>query len=82
MEEKDFNKDGLSWHIVEKAIAKEQEWLKKVLDFGPRFKKQDEVASELGIENFQMLRQISIAIISGKISAREIVVGKANVLDD
>ncbi|TSC68017.1 MAG: hypothetical protein G01um101472_196 [Parcubacteria group bacterium Gr01-1014_72] len=80
MEEKDSSQNGLPWHIVEKAIAKEYAWLKKVLDFGPRFKEQDEIASELGIENYQMLRQIGIAIVSGKISARDIITEKASGL--
>lgn len=80
MEEKDYNKDGLPWHVVEKAVVKEQVWLKKVMDFGLRFKEQDDVARELGIENYQMLRWISISIVSGKISAREILTTKANGL--
>ena len=71
MEEKDCKK-GLPWHIVEKAIAREFAWLKSVLDLGIRPDHQDEVSLALGIENYQMLRQLSIAIVSGKISAREI----------
>ena len=80
MEEKDSNQNELPWHMVEKAIAKEHAWLKKVLDFGPRFKDQDKIADELGIEKYQMLRQISIFITSGRIQAREITTAKANSL--
>ncbi|HEY4508239.1 MAG TPA: hypothetical protein VJJ55_01115 [Candidatus Paceibacterota bacterium] len=80
MEEKDSDQSGLPWHMVEKAIAREHAWLNKVLDFGQRAKEQDEVASQLGIENYQMLRQISIALVGGGISTKEIVTEKANVL--
>ena len=80
MEEKDSDQNGLPWHTVERAIAREHAWLNKVLDFGQRAKEQDEVASQLGIENYQMLRQISIALVGGSTSAKEIVTEKANVL--
>ncbi len=72
MEEKDYNKNGLPWHIVEKAIASEHAWIKKVLDFGHGFKERETASNEIGIEDFQMLRQLSIDIVKGNIKAKEI----------
>lgn len=55
------------WHIVEQSILKEKKWLLEVFDFGPFSAKSEESGNAISSDD--MLRQISIAIISGKISA-------------
>ncbi len=66
------------WHIVEHSILSEKKWLKSIFDFGPYTHKYNDFFSVLSSD--EMLRQISIAIVSGKISAREITTSSINGL--
>lgn len=72
---------GLPWHIVEKAIKEEQKWLSSALDFGIREDKEEDYIRNLpGLSREEILRQISISIVSGKIKACEFKTSKANQL--
>lgn len=68
-------KKDLPWHIAEKAIFKEKSWLKTALDWGP-FEK----SAPIDLSKDEMLRQISILIVSGKLKARELISPQANQL--
>lgn len=59
----------LPWHIVEKSIQQEKKWLEGAIDFN--FKDDDSNSFKI-ISKGEMLRQISIAIVDGRIRAREI----------
>lgn len=61
---------SLPWHIAEKAILMEKAWLKKAFDFGPFPNKEENFANIISSD--EMLRQISISIVSGNVSALEI----------
>jgi hypothetical protein len=58
--------ENLSWHIVEKEIHKEIEWLKKSIDIMGKAENSP-IPSE-----YYLYRLIAILIISGQIKAREI----------
>lgn len=68
----------LPWHVVERSILREKMWLKKALDFGP-FSDKEEIFAKI-ISSDEMLRQLSIAIVSGKIAASEITGKSTNCL--
>ena len=71
----------LPWHIVEKAIATEKEWLLRVFDFGQQRKTiQEEHDVTAPLSPDQMLRQISISILRGNIRVRELISEKINGL--
>lgn len=63
------------WHIVEKAIQNEQDWLVRTIYFGIY-----EKGLPIKMSKDQLLRQVSIAIVSGKIRAREYKTTKVNSL--
>lgn len=63
------------WHIVEKAVQNEQSWLMQTLDFDTR-----EREFPIRVSRDTLMRQISIAIVSGKIRAREYKTSKMNSL--
>jgi hypothetical protein len=65
---------ALPWHVVEQAIQKEAKWLLSSLDFGPFHNERDANSSLLlPIGSDTMIRQICIAIVSGKLRAREYI---------
>lgn len=70
-----MNNNILPWHIVEKAIQKEQHWFAHAMDFGIYEKELP-----IGVSKEQLLRQISIAIVNGRIKAREYKTKKINSL--
>lgn len=62
---------ALPWHIVEAAIFKEKKWILDVFDFS-EFNRTDQTANlNLPISLDEMVRQISISILRGKISVKE-----------
>lgn len=64
-------KKELPWHIVEASIFREKRWLLDVFDFS-EFNRTDQVVnSDSPISLDEMLRQISISIIRGNITAKE-----------
>lgn len=66
-------KKNLPWHIVEKQIHKEIDWLKRVIDTRD---KEQMLPTPEGINkwssNYYLYRLVAILIVSGKIKAREI----------
>ena len=58
--------ENLAWHIVEKEIHKEIEWLKKSIDIMGKAENSP-IPSE-----YYLYRLIAILIVSGQIKAREI----------
>ena len=76
-----IKKEGLPWHVVEQAIAVEKEWLVRNFDFGQEQRKEhvaEPTATPLSKD--EMLRQISISILRGKIRARELISKNVNGL--
>lgn len=69
---------ALPWHVVERSILREKVWLKNALDFGP-FSNKEEIFAKI-VSSDEMLRQLSIAIISGKVAASEIIAESTNCL--
>ena len=61
----------LPWHQVEKTIPSEERWLSEMFDFGS-FSDKDSTPLPLGLSQDKMLRQIAIAIVNGRVKAREI----------
>lgn len=75
------HKEGLPWHIVEQAITIEKEWLVKSFDFGQEQRKENiEEPTAIPLSKDEMLRQISISILRGKIRARELMSKNINGL--
>lgn len=74
-------KEGLPWHIVERAIAIEKAWLVKSFDFGQEQRKEN-VAEPTAtpLSKDEMLRQISISILRGDIYTRELISENTNGL--
>ena len=63
------NKKPLPWHIIEKQILKEMNWLRVTIDTPP-FSKSDPCVPIKCPEC--LLRKIAILIINGKVKAKEI----------
>ncbi|MDP2812690.1 MAG: hypothetical protein Q8O32_03285 [bacterium] len=64
---------GLPWHIVEKRIHEEIDWLKKVIDV---VEEENNLDTALGMGrwaiNYYLYRLIAILIVNGQIKAKEI----------
>ena len=74
-------KNGLPWHIVENAIKNERKWLIIALNFGIREDKEEDFIRSLpGLSKEEILRQISISVVSGKIKAVEFKTHEINQL--
>src|SRR3989344_553947 len=74
-------KNGLPWHIVENAIKNERKWLIIALNFGIREDKEEDFIRSLpGLSKEEILRQISISLVSGKIKAVEFKTHEINQL--
>src|SRR3989344_5550252 len=73
----------MEWHDVEKAIYKEIEWMKNSIIFsdGKKYEKdfQDDFMFDQGLYN--LLRDIAVDIVSGKIRAKEITTKKIDLWD-
>ncbi len=69
----------LPWHEVEKAILKEEEWIRTVFDFGP-YTHKDSTPIPPNLSPDKMFRQIAIAIVTGEILATEIYNEQNNAL--
>ena len=70
---KQYKEEGLPWHIVERAIAIEKEWIVRSFDFGQEQRKEKvEEPTVAPLAKDEMLRQISISMLRGKIHAREL----------
>jgi len=64
---REFAETGLPWHIVEEAINRETEWLRRVIVQPPTEKVP-------GCDDCQYaFRKIALLIITGKIKAKELV---------
>ncbi len=75
------NKEGLPWHVVERAITVEREWLVRSFDFGQEQRKENIAEpTTTPLSKNEMLRQISISILRGKIRARELMSKNINGL--
>ena len=76
------NQKILPWHVVEQAIFEEKKWLIRAFDFGQEGRK-DKIIAEPTVTPLppnEMLRQLSIAIVSGKVRVRELNTEKINGL--
>ena len=74
-------KNGLPWHIVENAIKNERKWLIIALNFGIREDKEEDFIRSLpGLSKEEILRQISISLVGGKIKAVEFKTHEINQL--
>ncbi|MEK7098945.1 MAG: hypothetical protein AAB916_00315 [Patescibacteria group bacterium] len=75
------HKEGLPWHIVEKAIAVEKAWLMKSFDFGQEQRKEySKEPTAIPLSKDAMLRHISVSILRGQIRARELMSKNINGL--
>ena len=70
---------GLPWHIVERAVIAEKKWLSQVFDFG-QLREEDEEFVPTPLSSDEMLRQLSISIVNGRIRVRELHTEKINSL--
>lgn len=66
----------LPWHVVEAAIQREKKWFLEVFEFDDRGHNQ----STMPVSHDEMVRQLCVAIVSGKVRARELRSKTANGL--
>jgi len=73
---REFVKMGLPWHVVEEAINRESEWLRRVI-------MQTSTENVPGCDECRYtFRKIALLIITGKIKAKEFVAGDGRDLWD
>jgi hypothetical protein len=72
---RDFTGKGLSWHIVEKAINCEIEWLESVIE-------KTVIGKVPGCDDCRYTyRKIALLIVTGKIKAKEFIAREGSLFE-
>ena len=70
-----FTETGLPWHIVEEAINREIEWLKRVIE-------QTVIGKVPGCDNCRYTyRKTALLIITGRITAKELIAREESLFE-
>jgi hypothetical protein len=73
---RDFTETGLPWHIVEEAISREIAWLERVIE-------RTVIGKVPGCDECRYtFRKIAVLIITGRITAKELIAGDGHDLWD